>query len=96
MKRYFIILALLTVSIAYGHAAHEEEKLYVQPGSIYVASNGIFLNIDDEFYGVTSVEVDEKGVYIPVPIAGFCGKHGQYPGSSTVCPYCLAEKKRKK
>ncbi len=43
--------------------------MYIEPGSIYVASNGIFLNIDGEFYGVTSLEVDEKGVYIPTPIA---------------------------
>ncbi len=95
MKKFAIaLLTIFTMSTVY--AEYEEDRLYVEPGSVYVASNGIFLNIDGEFYGITSLEADENGVYIPMPVAGFCGKHGYYPGSSTVCPRCLAEKKPKK
>jgi hypothetical protein len=95
MKKFAIVL-LTFFGMSTAYANFENNRLYVQPGSVYVAPNGIFLNIDGEFYGVTSLEVDENGIYIPAPIAGFCGKHGYYPGNATVCPYCAAEKKRRK
>jgi hypothetical protein len=95
MKKFVIVLlAIFAISPVYAEFA--DDRLYIESGSIYVASNGIFLNIDGELYGITSLESDENGVYIPAPTVGFCGKHGHYPGSSTICPYCAAEKKRKK
>ena len=95
MKKYFAIFAaVLAFSTAY--ASYEDEnKVYIEPGCIYVAPNGIFLNIEGELYGVTSIEADENGVYVPTPALGFCGKHGYYPGSSPVCPKCQAERKKK-
>lgn len=96
MKKLMSILCAVTAFSVVGFASHsaEGENLYVEPGSIYVAPNGIFLNIEGELYGVTSVNIDEDGIYIPSPVLGFCGKHGYYPGNSTVCPKCMAEKKK--
>lgn len=92
MKKFLIILcAIFTLTSAYA-SDQQLDRLYVEPGSIYVAPNGIFLIIEGELYGVTSIEVDESGVYVPVPNAGFCGKHGYYPGNSPVCPKCQKEK----
>jgi|GEM_PF-4499596 len=94
MKRFAVTL-LVIFAASTAHANTDNDRLYIEPGSIYVASNGIFLNIDGEFYGITSIEVDENGVYIAAPIAGFCGKHGRYPGNAKVCPYCANEKDKK-
>lgn len=95
MKKYFMMLvAIFAFSAAYASCG-DDDRLYVEPGCIYVAPNGIFLNIEGEFYGVSAIEADENGVYVPTPALGFCGKHGYYPGSSTICPKCQAERKKK-
>lgn len=90
-----MMMLMLFASTGFANCA-DEDKLYVEPSSIYIAPNGIFLNIDSELYGITSLEVDEKGIFIPTPMLGFCGKHGHYAGHATTCPYCLAEKNKKK
>lgn len=93
LKKGLVIFFILLSSLVYADESIEE-KHYVEAGSVYVASNGIFINIDGELFGITSLNADENGVYISEPLAGFCGKHGTYPGNAKVCPYCLAEKKR--
>lgn len=39
------------------------KKVYLQPGNIQIAKNGIFLNIEGNLIAVNSLEVDEMGVY---------------------------------
>lgn len=95
MNKFMIFLCALATTCFSGYAK-QEERAYIEPESIYIAPNGIFLNMEGELYGITALNVDEEGIYIPTPTAGYCGKHGYYPGNSTICPKCMAEKKRKK
>jgi hypothetical protein len=37
--------------------------MYVSPGSVYVASNAIYININGEFIAVESISSDASGVY---------------------------------
>jgi len=39
-------------------------KLYVEPGTVHVAPNGIFLNLDGNFVPVNGVCIDEFGIYV--------------------------------
>ncbi len=39
-------------------------KYYVTPGTVYVAPEGIYLNLEGEFISVSSLGVDENGVYV--------------------------------
>jgi hypothetical protein len=39
-------------------------KLYVEPGTVHVAPNGIFLNQEGSFVPVSAVCVDDYGIYV--------------------------------
>jgi hypothetical protein len=39
-------------------------KFYVEPGTVHVAPNGIFLNLDGNFIPVEMVCMDDEGVYV--------------------------------
>lgn len=41
-----------------------DAKLYVQPGTVHVAPNGIFLNVEGHFVPVTQVAIDADGIYV--------------------------------
>ena len=41
------------------------EKLYVNPGSVYVAPDAIYVNIKGQLFPVSSLEVDAQGIYVP-------------------------------
>lgn len=70
------------------------EKYYVEPGTVHVARDGIFLFIDGQVYPVHALAADENGVYIPTPEGRICSKHGRYYGTGP-CPKCLIEEKNK-
>lgn len=55
----FLFLALLLCMTGFA-----EEKIYVPPGSVYVAPTGIFLNINDEMVKVDQLFTDSQGVYV--------------------------------
>lgn len=40
-------------------------KLYVEPGTVYVAPNGIFLNVEGNLIAVNSICMDQYGVHVP-------------------------------
>jgi len=41
-----------------------EGKYYIYPGTVYIAPNGIFLNIDNDLVAISSVFSDKNGVYV--------------------------------
>lgn len=65
---------LMGLSIFFGSIAFAETvslagqcidgKLYVEPGTVHVAPNGIFLNLAGNFVPVNGVCVDEYGIYV--------------------------------
>lgn len=40
-----------------------ENRVYLKPGSIQIAKNGIFINIDGELLPINHLEMDNEGVY---------------------------------
>lgn len=72
MKRIlnFFALGLLLGSTAFAINAAPfagqciDGKFYVEPGTVYVAPNGIFLNLDGNYIPVGMVCSDEVGVYV--------------------------------
>lgn len=43
-----------------------EGKYYIYPGTVYVAPDGIFLNIDNDLVEISSVFSDKNGVYVTI------------------------------
>jgi hypothetical protein len=41
----------------------EGYKVYLKPGAIQVAKNGIFINVSGQLRAINHLEMDEQGVY---------------------------------
>jgi hypothetical protein len=39
------------------------EKIYLKPGVIQIANNGIFINVDGRLIAIDHLEMDDQGVY---------------------------------
>lgn len=51
------------------------DKVYLKPGSIQVANNGIFINVQGELKSIGHLEMDEEGVFFNATrTAGFEGR----------------------
>lgn len=70
------IIAICLMMFGMGVFAHElaplagqfvDDKYYVEPGTIHVAPNSIFLNLEGHFVPVESVSMDDCGVYCLLP-----------------------------
>jgi hypothetical protein len=69
-----------------------EGKVYVDPSTVHIAHNGIFLNLDDSFIAVSAVCMDEHGIYV---VMGYdcvrmvkcpkCGNMYDADNQSSVC-----------
>jgi hypothetical protein len=70
-------------------------KFYVEPGTVHVAQNGIFLNVERSFVPVNAVCMDEYGIYVlgynavrmvkcPKPD---CGQWYDADNQSSKCPH---------
>lgn len=75
-----------------------DDKFYVEPGTVHVAPNGIFLNLDGNFIPVSSVSADEEGIYVlgfdvSTVCCSRCGLHYDANEYRAVCPH---ERKRNK
>jgi hypothetical protein len=62
-------LSMLLGSFAFAETAplagqYIEGKLYVEPGTVHVAPNGIFINLEGNFISVDSVCIDGGGIYV--------------------------------
>ena len=61
------------------------DKFYLSPGSVYVAPDAIYINLNGSFISVTRIAVDENGLYAVLNSdvrVGYCSKCGNnYSGS---------------
>lgn len=69
MKNFALNFLMLVTSISlYGECLNTSEneingKFYVSPGSVFVASDGIYVKLNDQFIAVKTISVDEHGVF---------------------------------
>ncbi|CAF24171.1 hypothetical protein [Candidatus Protochlamydia amoebophila] len=61
------------ISVVDGH------KVYLKPGSVQIAKNGIFINVAGQLRAINHLEMDEQGVYFDIYRQA---AHGD------VCPAC--------
>lgn len=69
MSFFLMGLSMLLGAVAFADTASLagrciDGKLYVEPGTVHVAPNGIFLNVEGNFVPVNEVCVDEGGIYV--------------------------------
>lgn len=72
---YFFLLATCSFSNCFSMEADYNEnsessiqkivdnKVYLKPGSIQIAQNGIFINLEGELLAIDHLESDQEGVY---------------------------------
>lgn len=80
MKKHFLnlfyialfVLSFLipTLSQALGDQFNQQinEKIYVEPSSIYLASDSIYLNINDNLIPISAISADANGLYVTVDL----------------------------
>lgn len=71
-----IVFGLLTFMSIEGNASEaglgcsiakvQGDKVYLKPGSIQIANNGIFINIQGQLKSIDHLEMDEQGVFFNV------------------------------
>ena len=67
---FFITFAMLVSTVSFANESAPlagqciDGKLYVEPGTVHVAPNGIFFIEDGNFIPVEWVSIDEYGVYV--------------------------------
>jgi hypothetical protein len=71
-------LAAQSVSLSYSQA-EVDAPYFVQPGEIYVASNGMYASIDGEIIQINTLCADERGVFVP---------YEEIAGKLVRCPFC--------
>ncbi len=87
LKNFFFILCVFTSFITTCVATEvnrdsiekiENERVYLKPGSIQVAKNGIFIHVDGQLLAIDHLKKDDMGVYFEsfqagsgCPICGF-------------------------
>lgn len=70
MRFWFILIVLIScISISSANALEgidekSWEKVYVKAEDIHPVDFGIFVRIDDEYYPVRAVFVDENGLFV--------------------------------
>lgn len=55
----------------------EGHKVYLKPGSIQVANNGIFINVAGQLRAINHLEMDDQGVYFDA-----------FKQAGDLCPAC--------
>jgi hypothetical protein len=103
-KKYLttILSFFFTLStLSYASISHVDgDKVYLQPGSVQIANNGIFINVAGELKAVNNLEIDTQGVYFniqrvadviePCPSCGIPLVWGK-----CINPNCPGKKKKK-
>lgn len=116
MKKYFVYFFLLFTCVSLSCFATEyasdeisetsiqkidEHKVYLKPGTVQIAKNGIFIHIDGELLPISHLETDSNGVYfepqrMEIESCKTCGVPllwGKCP--NPVCPSKDKKKKKK-
>jgi hypothetical protein len=90
--KYIIFNLFGCLAYLQGFASQEfEEKFYVTPGSVYVAPNAIYVNMDGHLIPVSRIAVDENGVYVEEVLAGrltFCARCKRWWDTQVHSPFC--------
>lgn len=65
---YFFVLITLLTSLTWaesssGEISENEEKLYIESGTVQIENNEIFLNLNGRVLPIASLGKDRKGVY---------------------------------
>jgi len=66
-------------NLGYSITKVEGYKVYLKPGTIQIAKNGIFINIAGQLKAVNHLEMDKQGVYFDAP---------RQPIYGDLCPTC--------
>ena len=75
-----------------------DNKVYLQPGHVQIANNGIFINIEGDLVPVDHLEMDAEGVYFEpqrmrLEYCDTCGLPTIW--EKCVNPLCPSKKKKK-
>ena len=73
-RKCFMILCVLMSFASMSCFANEDDlsfsiakiegyKVYLKPGTVQVAKNGIFIKVSGQFRAINHLEIDEEGVY---------------------------------
>lgn len=92
-KIIFTILGCFSFSTCCAHEFQEHNgRLYVPPGTVYVASDAIYINMHGNFIPVEGIASDTNGVYITDTDFDkgarrfYCLKCGKYHSLREGCP----------
>lgn len=87
-KVIFTILGCFSILKCCANELHEtNERLYVPPGSVFVASDAIYVNVNGNFFSVEMVGIDENGIFV---------SHETGRGDTAYCIVCGQEYNRRK
>jgi hypothetical protein len=80
-RKYFYFLMIVMGLATLGFAANSNlsDNYYVQPGSIYIAPNGIYASIDEMLIQINTLCADERGIFVP---------YSEIAGRLEKCPFC--------
>ncbi|MGE4574350.1 MULTISPECIES: hypothetical protein [Parachlamydia] len=67
---FFILMIFISIS-AFSYASNDNcsiakidgNKIYLKPGLVQIAKNGIFINFEEQLIPINHLEMDEEGVY---------------------------------
>lgn len=86
----FVLLTILTID---GNAQEgcfgcsiskiQGDKVYLKPGAIHIANNGIFINVQGQLQVIDHLDMDEEGVYFDIR------KSSEYAARCRVCGFPL-------
>lgn len=82
----FISCFAKEVDLGCSIAKVEGHKVYLKPGTIQIADNGIFINVAGQLRSINHLEMDDQGVYFDIlKQAALCPACGL----PTVCGFCI-------
>lgn len=98
MYSFFMGLSLLLGTTALAITApladqYIDGKLYVEPGTVHVAPDGIFLHLEGNFVPVNAVCIDDGGIYVlgyevkRMVYCSQCGRTYNADRFSSRCPH---------
>ena len=99
MKKFTVLLLpFLFCMITVFCQSSQNEKIYIFPGQLGVTTDGIFVNLNEQWFEVKAVSSDENGIYVQNPIPQEAGcREGYVPCRNCdrcvkwyydICPLC--------
>ena len=76
---FFLLLGLFTLSQGF---CNEREKIYIQPNQISIATDGIFVHLDNQWIPTETLHADANGIYITNDL------RDERKWIDWICPHC--------